>query len=100
MVNFVPVKAVAENTLADITADPKWAWGLEVHEDKILIYWEYLQHYYKEDSHFTIKAEDPEILIALDDWSRLMMRVKIEGNLEQAVEKILRGVVKVAHHYY
>ena len=100
MINFKAVEDVAENTLADITADPKWGWAVVVQEDEILIYWEYLQHYYKEDSHFTIKAEDPEILIALDDWSRLMMRVKIEGNLEQAVEKIIKGVVKVAYHYY
>ena len=100
MVNFLTVKDIAENTLAEVTEDPKWGWEVEVLEDKLLIYWDYLQYYYKEDSQFTIKAEDPEILIALDDWSRLMMRVKVEGNLEQAVDKIIKGVVKVAHHYY
>lgn len=100
MINFLIAKDVAEAVLVNITADPKWSWRVEVLEDKILIYWDYLQYYYKEDSHFTIKAEDPDTLVALDDWSRLMMRVKIEGDLEQAVEKLIKGVVKVAHHYY
>lgn len=100
MVNFIPVKAVAETVLAEVAEDPKWIWGVEVQEDKILIYWEYLQYYYKKDSHFTIKAEDPEILIALDDWGMLMGKEEIGEDLGQALEKLIKWVVKVANHYY
>lgn len=100
MLDFRQLRSTAKNILDNITADPKWGWEVEVQKDKILIYWEYLQHYYKEDSHFTIKAEDPEILVALDDWNRLMVRVRVKEDLEQAMVKILKGVVKVAYHYY
>ena len=100
MVNFKEVKAVAEKSLAEAVEDPKWEWGVVAQEDKILIYWEYLLHYYGEDSYFTIKVKAPDTLVAIDDWTRVVGKEEIGGDLEQAVEKLIKWVVKVAHHYY
>lgn len=114
MQDFRTAKETVKKVIAEVRAnDENWGWRADVLKSEIRIWWGYLQYAGTKDSHFTIKMadevegnENDDFIVAHDEYDEYMNGVIIDdsrwgdGDFNQCVAKLIRGIARTAHNCY